>query len=110
MRAMTNEIVYLFDEDDESTLRNRTNSNKYLCKKVMAGSSQVDPKAPHSPAFYTSSDLFENTSFHIISSKDQSCTSSNKQEKSGETSTASELPQSQLTNLHMSKVKSAYNP
>ena len=100
MRALTNEIVYLYDEIDNSCeIFNSTKCNRTTGKKVFAGFKQVAPKEPHSPAFYSSSDLVESSSFNIISSKNTSSNNSLKmQERSGETSTASEAVHSRSTN------------
>ena len=94
LRALTNEIVYLYDESEgpsgecvASPFKNRT-----MGKRIHVGFKQITPKQPHSPAFYTSSEFMDSTSFQIISSKQSSSNNSQKfKEKSGETSTASEL-------------------
>lgn len=97
MRALTNEIVYLFDENQETCYSSLTKQNPLLSKKVLGGSKQIDPKQPQSPAFYTSSELLENTSLQIVSSKGISSNNSQKhQERSGETSTASEVTNANL--------------
>lgn len=84
MRAMTNEIFFLYNE-------NEGNGYRPSAKKVKGGSKPIDPKIPQSPAFYTSSDILDNSTFHIVSSKGLSSTDSHKQQKSGETSTTSEV-------------------
>jgi hypothetical protein len=84
MRAMTNEIFYLYNEKE-------SNGYRPCAKKVKGGSMPIRPKTPHSPSFYSSSDMLDNSAFHIVSSKDLSNADSHKQQISGETSTTSEV-------------------
>lgn len=72
--------------------------NRSIGKKIHVGFKQITPKQPHSPAFYTSSEFMDSVSFQIISSKKSSSNNSQKfKEKSGETSTASELDCNRLS-------------
>lgn len=72
MRALTNQIVYLFDEQDNMVSRQNIMQHKTNWRKILCSTKQITPKQPHSPVFYTSSDLMENGSFQIISSKELS--------------------------------------
>jgi hypothetical protein len=101
LRALTNEIVYLYDELDNSSREWVISpfKNRSMWKKIRIGFKQITPKQPHSPAFYTSSEFMDSASFQIISSKKSSSNNSQKfKEKSGETSTASEVENSRPTN------------
>ena len=81
MRALTNEIVYLYEEVDNSALKQSLMHHKTNWKRLLSSSKQIPPKQPHSPVFYTSSELFENTSFQIISSNESQINKWNNENK-----------------------------
>lgn len=72
MRALTNQIVYLFDDSDNMPWKQNIAQHKSNRKKILSSTNQITPKQPHSPVFYTSSDLMENTSLQGVSSKEPS--------------------------------------
>lgn len=109
MRALTNEIVYLFDDNQDTCFSSLPRQNQFVSKKVIGGSKQIAPKQPQSPAFYTSSEFLENTSLQIVSSKGISSNNSQKQqERSGEASTASEKTIGNVFDHHKSRESNIY--
>lgn len=90
MRALTNEVVYLYDEVDHSTVKNRPQvlPTRSIGKNKIPSTKQIDPKTPQSPIFYSSSDVLNNTTLQGVSSKDLS---SNTSQRKAQESTSSEV-------------------
>lgn len=61
LRAITNEVVDMYDQPDSVSrnLNNQTMKIPFAHSKTISPTTQVEPKQPHSPAFYSSSDLLE---------------------------------------------------
>jgi len=98
MKAITNEVLYLFNDEEKRVVNP-------LIKTIKGGSKPLDPKVPQSPAFYTSSDLLENSNFQIASSKTPSSNESKKNKPSISSSVLSDINMSCANTQDFSKNK-----